>query len=90
MHRLRGGNRDKGIIVEAAAWTGGLGSPHPGCKGGSISWRNGATACKGNKEWRRWRIFICPSSHSERRRFITGVGCKITLFPVSEQTEAFV
>lgn len=51
----------------------------PWLRWGSISWRNGATAYKGNKERQRRRIFICPSSHSEGRCFIMGVGCEITL-----------
>lgn len=84
------GNGDTGMILEAAAWAAELGCSHPGCDGESIRWRNGATAYKGNKEQQRQRIFICPSSHSQSRRFITGVGCKITLFLTPEQTEAFV
>lgn len=43
---------------------------HPDCDRESIRWRNGATAYKGNKEPRRRGIFICPSTHSEGRRFI--------------------
>lgn len=84
------GDGDTSTILEAAAWAAELGCSHPGCDGESIRWRNGATAYKGNKERQRRRIFICPSSHSQRRRFITGVSCKITLFLTPEQTEAFV
>lgn len=67
------------IILEAAAWTAESGSSHPGCDGESISWRNGATAYQGNKERQRQRIFIRPSPHAQRRCFIMGAGCEITL-----------
>lgn len=73
----RKGNRDTGIILEAAARTEELGSSHPGCDGASIRWRNRVTAYKGNKERLRQRIFICPSSHSQRRCFITGSAAKL-------------
>lgn len=68
----------------------GVGGSHPGCDGEFIRGRNGATAYKGNQEQQRRRIFICPSPHSEGRRFITGVGCKITLFLTLGRREPFV
>lgn len=75
------GTWDSEIVAEAAACSAGPAgrSCHAGDDGESIRWRNGATAYKGNKERQRQRIFIRPSPHSERRCFITGVSCKITL-----------
>lgn len=57
---------------------------HPGCDRESIRWRNGATAYKGNKEPQRRGIFICPSTHSEGRRFIMD-RCGIAFFFLAPQ-----
>lgn len=63
----------RSIVAQVGGRNRGLGQPghaHPSCDRESIRWKNGTTAYKGNKEPRRRGIFICPSTHSEGRRFI--------------------